>query len=77
MHRATKSNQQFQRISMPTNITRKGKIYVEYSAVELDTIRHKILEDACAKRGQFRFAASILMSNQAINKTGKRWTKDP
>ena len=36
-----------------------NKLYHEYSATELDDIRHKALEDEAIKRGQWKFATSV------------------
>ena len=35
------------------------KLYHEYSATELDDIKHRQLEDEAIKRGQCKFATSI------------------
>lgn len=52
------------------------KLYHEYSATELDDIRHKALEDEAIRRGQWKFATSVFEDRNSTNpshiKTVKR-----
>lgn len=57
---------------MPQQIIREGKMYVEYSATELDDIRHKQAEELAKTRG-WKPSYNVFEQNHSTNPTHRKW----
>ena len=56
---------------MPQHILRDGKMYVEYSATELDIIRQQITEDLAIKSGKTKPCVSVFEQSHSTNPSRK------